>query len=186
MQAVEPSGDPRSEAVHALFAELLTEAERAGHKPAQRLVFLACTARLVPRMRLYCVRHLARLMPLLLEWLLAYDAPSRAAALRCAELLLRAAWPRMGAHGALLWRHLLAAAARRDGGVWRPRGGDEDGGAEQAAAEEDERAAMEAVAALLVAICGKAALLGAAPGGEPAAAGGSAPGPMQASLLALL
>lgn len=94
-QALE-GDDQRSSVYHSLLLELLQEAERTAHKPQPRLVFMACVARLVPRLRLYAVRHLAALMPLLLEWVHAFDAQSSVVALQLLGVLAEYAWPRMG------------------------------------------------------------------------------------------
>jgi hypothetical protein len=51
-------------------------------------------------------------MPLLLESLHAFDAPSRASSSRLLLAVVRATWERAPAHASLLWRHLLSAWAR--------------------------------------------------------------------------
>lgn len=105
LQALE-GADQRSSTYHSLVLELLQEAERTAHKPAPRLVFMACMGRLLPRLGLYVVRHLAALMPLLLEWVHAYDEQSSVVALQLLALLVRCAWPRMGVHAGVVRRHV--------------------------------------------------------------------------------
>lgn len=51
-------------------------------------------------------------MPLLLECLHAYDAPSRAAASRLLLLTVRSTWQRQAVHAPLLWAHLVSAFER--------------------------------------------------------------------------
>eukprot|EP00967_Tisochrysis_lutea_P072996 scaffold97593_cov21-Tisochrysis_lutea.AAC.2 len=53
-----------------------------------------------------------RLLPLLLEWLHSYDAPSRAAASRGLCHLITRTWPRMPRHAPLLWQHLVVLVAK--------------------------------------------------------------------------
>lgn len=98
--------DPRSPTYHSFLLELLQEAERTAYKPQPRLVFMACVARLVPRLGLYVVRHLAALMPLLLEWVHAYDEESSVVALQMLCLLVQQAWPRMGVHAGVIRQHV--------------------------------------------------------------------------------
>ncbi|KIZ07334.1 hypothetical protein MNEG_0621 [Monoraphidium neglectum] len=194
--ALEPQDDPRSEALHSLFKELLTEAERAAHKLPQRLVFLACAARLLPRLRLHAARHLPCAAPLLLEWSVTHDAGSRAAALGCLEALLLCCWPRAAAHGAVVWRYLLAAARAVDldgfcgdwGSSAAAEGGGEKGGGGRAEGGDGGAAAAAVLSAarLLLAICGPQDL--AAAGGAAAAQGSAADkaGPCASALHALL
>jgi hypothetical protein len=117
VQAVEGSGNVRSPAYHQLLLELITEAERNAHKPQQRRIFMACLARLLPCVGLYVLRHMASLMPLLLEWSHAYDEASVLAAVQLLGCVVRHSWPRVGVHAALMWRHLVevvrAAEERR-------------------------------------------------------------------------
>jgi hypothetical protein len=164
----------------------------------QRLVFMSCLGRLLPRTRLYTVAHLGRLAPMLMEWLLALDASSQAAALGCWDALLRGCWLRMGAHGAVIWRHLVAAARGADvmGPPWGAAGarGGEAGGDAQCLA-----AAFTDVGSLLLTICGQPALAldgsaaacgggggGGGGGGEPAQRAAPDVGPCEAALLALI
>lgn len=105
VQAIEGK-DPRSPTYHSFMLELLQEAERTAYKPQPRLVFMACVARLVPRLGLYVVRHLAALMPLLLEWVHAYDEESSVVALQLLCLLVQQAWPRMGVHAGVIRQHV--------------------------------------------------------------------------------
>ena len=51
-------------------------------------------------------------MPLLLECLHAYDAPSRAAASSLLLTVARCTHPRLGAHAPVLWGHMLSAFCR--------------------------------------------------------------------------
>lgn len=51
-------------------------------------------------------------MPLLLECLHSYDAPSRAAASRLLLLTVRSTWQRQAVHAPLLWAHLVSAFER--------------------------------------------------------------------------
>lgn len=88
--------------------DLVREAERTAHKPKPRLVFMACLARLVPVLGLYTVRHFAALMPLLTEWVHAYDMDSSVVALQLLGLVVVCAWPRMGVHAKVLLQHVEA------------------------------------------------------------------------------
>jgi hypothetical protein len=45
-------------------------------------------------------------MPLLLEWVHAYDEQSSVVALQLLALLVRCAWPRMGVHAGVMRRHV--------------------------------------------------------------------------------
>lgn len=112
--------DQRSPAYHSLVLELLQEADRSAHKPQPRLVFMCCLARLVPRLGLYTVRHLAALMPLLLEWVHAYDKDSSVVALQLLGLLVQYTWPRMSVHVDVVRQHVQQALAqeRVERGHW--------------------------------------------------------------------
>jgi hypothetical protein len=162
---------------------------------------MACLGRLLPRTRLYTARHLGRLAPLLLEWLLAPDARSRAAALGCWDGLLRCCWPRMGAHAAVLWRHLVAAARGADimGSGWGLAGVEGEKEEEEPEAGRGMPAAFLDVGRLLLAIFGQDALVGVGGGGSEGAGGGQEgraqpgqgprvepPGACEAALLSLL
>jgi hypothetical protein len=105
LQALE-GRDQRSTAYHSLVIELVREAERTAFKPQPRLIFMACVARLLPQLGLYVVRHLAALMPLLLEWTHAYDEQSSVVALQLLALLVKYAWPRMGVHAGVIRKHV--------------------------------------------------------------------------------
>jgi hypothetical protein len=114
---------PRAEPLHALWRELLAEAERAGHRPPLRRAFLACACDpLLPATGAFAARHLARLAPLLMEWSALPGArceASRAAALAALAAVARdccccnaaAAAPD---HAGVLWRRALAAARDED------------------------------------------------------------------------
>lgn len=106
--------DARAAGTHALLSELLTEAERAGHKPALRRVFIACAHRLARTLQLQLLRHFSRLLPLLLEWVHAYDPPTRLAALACLRQVLQVCWPRLAPHAGLVWEHLIAAVGEME------------------------------------------------------------------------
>jgi len=194
-QALESPTDPRAEAYHTLLKELLIEAERTAHKRDQRLIFMACLARLLPRVRLYAARHLSRVAPLLLEWLLAVDGQTRCAAAGCWEAVLRCCWPRAGAHAAVVWRHLAAAARAVDSSDWEigGRGGGGSGGTN--GGEEDRGEVLrsfEELGRLLVAIVGREAVLEGAFSAHGVGGGGSrtegveATGRCEAALLALV
>ena len=58
---------------------------------------------------LVAVRYSGRLMPLLLGWVQSPDMTVQTEALRTLAVVMQATWPRMTAHGPLLWRHLDAA-----------------------------------------------------------------------------
>jgi hypothetical protein len=107
-------GNPRSAALDALLQQLITEAERSGDKPDMRLTFLACLAVLLPAVRLYVVKHLGRILPLLLEWLLLGSASSQAAAAEVLREVVRWSWPRMAVHAGVLWQYMAAAAQAED------------------------------------------------------------------------
>ncbi|KAG2493936.1 hypothetical protein HYH03_007867 [Edaphochlamys debaryana] len=163
--------DPRAPGYHALAAELLSEMERTAHLPERRMPFMPAAARLVTALGLTTVRHLGRLMPLVLDWLHAPDAPTRIGALRLTNAVVRATWPRVPAHAPALWRHVLVVLVRLE----RAKRGRDEGpgtgvgpGSGSAAAltgEEGEREAAEAaqeeveargVCALLLACAGPA------------------------------
>ena len=204
--AVEPRDDPRAEGVHALLRELLTEAERGGppRAPRQAAALLGCLSRLLPRARLYAARHAARLFPLLLEWALAAEPRAAAGALACLEALLRATWPRAGAHAGAVWRHLAVAARGRERLAWRrerPRsvdavdvdddesGSDADDSGQQSAGEAELAEALLRVGRLLVEVCGREALLAECGGGGSGSSGADDNGgeqTLEAALLDLL
>lgn len=106
-----PQGsNPRSAAYHTLASELLTEIERNAHLASRRVLFCREFPALLRCLGLTCVRHTARLLPLLLEWLsTAHDTDSRLAALDVLHAWLLASWPRVPAHAALLQRQLSSA-----------------------------------------------------------------------------
>jgi len=120
---------PRAEPLHALWREMLAEAERAGHRPPLRRAFLACACDpLLPATGAFAARHLARLAPLLMEWsALPGDRceASRAAALAALAALARDCGGAGGAgdaaapdHAGVLWRRALAAARDEDARVF--------------------------------------------------------------------
>ena len=78
-------------------------------------------ARLLPQLRLYVVRHLAALMPLLLEWVHAYDEGSSVVALQLLGLVVREGWPRMGVHAGVVREHVgeVLRQERVEQGEWR-------------------------------------------------------------------
>lgn len=55
------------------------------------------------------LRYFSRLMPLLLEWLHAFDHATALAALQTLHVIVKHTWPRVPPHAALLWRHLKQA-----------------------------------------------------------------------------
>ncbi len=61
---------------------------------------------------LMSVSCLCRLLPLLLEWLQAYDSETRTGAARALYHLTRHTWPRSPAHAPALWHHLSALYVR--------------------------------------------------------------------------
>ena len=63
----------------------------------------------VQTLGLVTVRYFGRLMPLLLGWVQSPDAVLQTEALRTLAVVVQAAWPRMAAHAAVLWRHVDAA-----------------------------------------------------------------------------
>uniref|UniRef100_A0A7R9V1Q0 Uncharacterized protein n=1 Tax=Chlamydomonas euryale TaxID=1486919 RepID=A0A7R9V1Q0_9CHLO len=134
VQAME-GRDPCAAGYHMLAMELLTEAERSFHVKARRLPMLHHFGPLVQAMGLTTTRHLSRLMPLLLEALHAFDAPSRAAASGLVLCVMRATWERLGAHAAILWQHLLSAFCR-DAGSLLADGQAPDGSPGKAAAPD--------------------------------------------------
>ncbi len=89
--------------------------ERQAHVPARRLAFMPAWSHLQEGMGLTALRYTGRLMPLLLEWLHAYDRRSRVSALRLLGGVVRATWPRVAAHAGTLWGHLLAVMLRASG-----------------------------------------------------------------------
>lgn len=110
--------EPRSEGYSMLMDNLLTETERQAHEPARAAPFLAAMQALAPTLGLLLVRHFARLMPLLLEWLHMEHGTTCLQACRCLAAVTRVTWPRMPAHAAVLRRHLAhrAASLRHGGG----------------------------------------------------------------------
>ncbi|GAX81724.1 hypothetical protein CEUSTIGMA_g9152.t1 [Chlamydomonas eustigma] len=101
--------DPYATGYHMLASELLLEAERHIHTRTRRLTFLVHFPALVKAIGLSTLRHLSRLMPLLLECLQAFDAPSRAAASALMLTVLQETWQRQQAHAAVLLMHLVPA-----------------------------------------------------------------------------
>ncbi|KAG2430769.1 hypothetical protein HYH02_013608 [Chlamydomonas schloesseri] len=140
--------DPRAPGYHALACTLLAEAERGAHVAARRLAFLPAAASLVACLGLTTCRYLSRLMPLLLEWLHAHDVVTRVQALGALGAVVRATWPRIPAHAAALWRHLLLVL------VWaygQAEGAVAIGGEEDAAGREEVRRRAEEVCGLVLA-----------------------------------
>ncbi|KAF8066261.1 HOL3 [Scenedesmus sp. PABB004] len=180
--------DCRSDAYHGLLAELVSEAERSAHKPAQRLVFMACLALLAPRLGLHAARHLGAAMPLLLEWAHAHDERSAQVALLALARLTAVAWPRMPAHAGVLWRHLLALARRAEERCWLARGAAGDGGGDAAEAELQRSAVMRAAldAADVLAACGGEALAAAVADEEAARGRALADDPVGGAAVRLL
>ncbi|KAF6251398.1 hypothetical protein COO60DRAFT_621989 [Scenedesmus sp. NREL 46B-D3] len=112
---------------HHLLQELIIEAERSTHKPQQRIIFMGCLGRLLPCVGLYVLRHTASLMPLLLEWSHACDKASVLAAVRLLGCLVRHAWPRVGAHAGVIWRHLVEVVRAAEERWWLKVGRQEGG-----------------------------------------------------------
>ncbi|GLI60462.1 hypothetical protein VaNZ11_002620, partial [Volvox africanus] len=104
--------DPRAVGYHRLTSDLLTEIERQAHVPVRRLTFMPAFGHLLAGLGLTSLRYTCRLMPLLLDWLHAHDARTRAAALQLLATVLRATWPRVAAHAGVLWRHMLVVLMR--------------------------------------------------------------------------
>jgi hypothetical protein len=127
LQAVEGSSNVRSPTYHQLLQELITEAERNAHKPQQRLIFMGCLGRLLPCIGLYVLRHTAALLPLLLEWSHAYDEASAVTAVRLLECVVQQAWPRMGVHAGMIWRHLVEVVRGAEERRWLEVGRREGG-----------------------------------------------------------
>jgi hypothetical protein len=127
LQAVEGSSSVRSPGYHQLLQELITEAERNAHKPQQRLIFMGCLGRLLPCIGLYVLRHTAALMPLLLEWSHAYDEASAVAAVRLLGCAVQHAWPRIGVHAGMIWRHLVEVVRGAEERRWLEVGRTESG-----------------------------------------------------------
>jgi hypothetical protein len=99
---------------------------------------MACIARLLPALGLYVTRHLAALLPLLLEWSHAYDDDSAALALLLLQAVVQHAWPRMSVHAAVLRRTagaVLTQAAVR-GCIGQQQGSGADSGAADCLAEQ--------------------------------------------------
>lgn len=99
--------DPRAEGYGILMVNLLTEVEREAHEAARALPFLSAMQRLVPSLGLITVRHFARLMPLLLEWLHTPNGEVSLAACNTLAVVSKYTWPRMPAHAAVLKQHIL-------------------------------------------------------------------------------
>ena len=110
---MEAPGNCRSTALDALVTALLEEVERSGHKRELFTIFTACMTPLLLHLGLYTVKHLPRLMPLLLQEQLVPGSRRLAAALLLAEVVRRS-WPRMPAHALIVWEVLTAAAQQED------------------------------------------------------------------------
>jgi hypothetical protein len=120
-------------ALDALVSALLEEVERSGHKHELFITFTACLVPLLRRLGLYTVKHLPRLMPLLLQQQLTLSGSTRVAAvLLLAEVVIRT-WPRMPAHALIIFQVLASAAQQEDDLYFK---GGETRGAEAAAAEQ--------------------------------------------------
>ena len=80
----------------------------------------SCPPLISPPLHLNPTLCLSRLMPLVLECMHAYDAPSRAAASGLLYEVVCCILPRAGTHAALLWEHLLSAFCRDGPETSRP------------------------------------------------------------------
>ena len=93
-------------ACDALLDDWLIEAERHAHEPPRTRVWAAASPPLLARLGCTALRQYARLMPLLLEWVVGGDAECRRHAADCVAATLRASWPRAHVHAAPVWRVL--------------------------------------------------------------------------------
>jgi hypothetical protein len=141
--------------------------ERGGYRAAPRRSFLACLPYLLAVAQAQALRHLSRLMPLLLEWLHVHDRGSRLGALVGLRLVMQSCWVRLPAHAGLVWEHLVVVAAEEVAAGSRP---DAAGDAGMGAAMEQELL----LAAQLLGCCGGGAVAEAARATacQAAAAGG--------------
>lgn len=76
------------------------------HRGERAEAWLAAAPALFPRLGLQLAAHFGRLLPLLLGWCLAPQQRVRGAALAALLAAVRLAWPRVGAHAAVIWRVL--------------------------------------------------------------------------------
>jgi hypothetical protein len=102
-------GDPRAAGYHTLLDAMLNEISRTPHVDIKRHAFLESLAMVVPYVGMHIVRHFARLMPLLVEWVHSSKAEARLQAIGVMLMLVRYAWPQLSAHADVLQTHLQRA-----------------------------------------------------------------------------
>ncbi len=88
----------------SLFEVLLDEGERHAHSPPRSNIWLQnIPLALFPLFGVQLTRYFRRLMPLLLEWCVSIHKNVRLGALRAVHAVVRATWPRIPAHAAVIW-----------------------------------------------------------------------------------
>ena len=104
--------DAAAKPYHELLASLLTEVGRLPADARRALPVLRVAAPLVRVMGLQLLRHTKRLLPLLLEWLVAPEHDEhRMLAAEALTAALERIWPRASYHAPTLWPALLQAYA---------------------------------------------------------------------------
>lgn len=102
-------GDPRAAGYHMLLDAMLGEISRTPHVAIKSEAFLEALAMVVPYVGVHIVRHFARLMPLMVEWVHSSKAEARLQAIGVMMTLVRYAWPRLAVHADVLQSHLQRA-----------------------------------------------------------------------------
>lgn len=88
----------------SLFEVLLEEGERHAHSHSRSVLWLqTIPLALFPLLGIQLTRYYRRLMPLLLEWCVSIQKNVRLGALRAVHAVVRATWPRIPAHAAMIW-----------------------------------------------------------------------------------
>ena len=98
--------DPRSNGYHKLMTDLLIESERSIYIENKRLPFLLFIRPLIQALGLTILRHLSRLLPLVLESLHSYDVESQLAAVLLLFDVIKYSWARISTHLPLILSHL--------------------------------------------------------------------------------
>jgi len=89
-----------------IFEVLLDEGIQHAHESDRSIVWLEtvpCEKLFISVFGLQLTRYFSRLMPLLLEWCISTRKGVRLGALRAVQCAVRATWPRIPAHAAVLW-----------------------------------------------------------------------------------
>jgi len=126
---------PQAEGYARLMGLFLDAGELNAAYHGRSLTFLRTLPPLVEAMKLQCVLHFSRVMPLLLDWLHAPVEDLHLKAAECLKLVMEVTWPRIPAHSAVLLEHFCKAY-------------------ENAAREQWDTGPLEAVVEMLLHICG--------------------------------